>query len=521
MRFAAGSLVAGSRMHLFLDCPEAMKTLTKTFQIVAVVCALGMVGTQTGQCAARKVYRIMAVGDSITEGGGEISCYRYPLWEKLFSAGYLVEFVGSRESQSRIGPLRHEGFSGKNAEYVAKMLGKDFSAHPADIVLIHSGHNHSSAEKPVHGIIVATEFMIRTVRGINPHVVVLLAQVIPSGKLPKYEYIPELNLELGRLASRLNTPEQPVIAVNMTEGFDWHTDTIRDHVHPNPRGAEKIAEHWFMALTNVMAPPPQSFHPKIVIYKSVGDANLTLHIFPPANLPGSKLHPAIIFFFGGGWTLGTPIQFYPECAHFAAEGFVAISADYRIASVNHTTPFESVADGKSAIRWLRQHAAELGVDPHRIVAAGASAGGQVAAAAGIVPGLDEPGDDLSISSKPDALLLWYAVVDNGPKGCGYDLVKGRYREISPLDNISSNIPPTLFFLGTRDPYVPVKTALEFQNKIEQFGGHCELKLFEGAGHPLYEYRKGGSLLRDETLQDADEFLAGLKFMPDQALSAAH
>ena len=60
--------------------------------------------------------------------------------------------------------------------------------------------------------------------------------------------------------------------------------------------------------------------------------------------------PAIVFFFGGGWTTGTPIQFYPECAHFAAKGFVAISADYRIASVNRTTPFESVADGKSAIR---------------------------------------------------------------------------------------------------------------------------------------------------------------------------
>ncbi|MEI6074845.1 MAG: alpha/beta hydrolase [Verrucomicrobiota bacterium] len=85
--------------------------------------------------------------------------------------------------------------------------------------------------------------------------------------------------------------------------------------------------------------------------------------------------PTIIFFFGGGWTVGTPIQFYPECAHFADEGYIAISADYRIASVNHTTPFDGVTDGKSAIRWVRQHAAELGLDPARIVAAGASAGG--------------------------------------------------------------------------------------------------------------------------------------------------
>lgn len=414
-----------------------------------------------------------------------------------------------------------EGFSGKNAEFVAKMLEKDFPVHPADIVLIHSGHNHNNDEKPVPGIITATESMIRTVRGINPHVVVLLAQVIPSGKLPKYEYIPKLNIELGKLAARLNTREQAVVAVNMAEGFDWRTDTIKDHVHPNPQGAEKIAEHWFVALTNVMVPPAQSFHPRIVTYKTIGGANLKLHIFPPADPMKKKLHPAVVFFFGGGWTWGTPIQFYPECAHFAAEGFVAISADYRIASVNHTTPFESVADGKSAIRWVRQHAAELGVDPDRIAAAGASAGGQVAAATGLVPGLDEPGEDSGISSRPDALLLWYAVVDNGPNGQGYDRVKDRCREISPLENVSSNVPPTLFFLGTKDRYIPVKTALEFQKRIHQSGGRCDLKLFEGAGHPLYEYRKGDSPLRSETLHDADGFLASLGFMPTQSSKTVH
>jgi hypothetical protein len=69
---------------------------------------------------------------------------------------------------------------------------------------------------------------------------------------------------------------------------------------------------------------------------------LKLHVFAPTN-SGSKPHPAMVFFFGGGWVRGTPIQFYPECAHFAAKGHVAISADCRIASVNRTTPepFES------------------------------------------------------------------------------------------------------------------------------------------------------------------------------------
>jgi len=476
-----------------------------------IIFALLLVGT-LAHSAEQKVYRILPVGDSITEGGKTFSNYRYPLWEKLFAAGYLVEFVGSRTSDSRVGPLRHEGYGGKNAEFLAEAVENYFRTNSADIVLIHSGHNHTNTEAPLPGIVAATERMIRAARVANPKITVLMAQVISSGKLPKYEYLPELNTELGRLAARLDSAAQPVKIVNQADGFDWRTDTIDDHVHPNARGAEKMAAKWFVALTNVMEAPPQTFHPKIILYKKSGDAALTLHVFSPTN-SASKVRPAIVFFFGGGWTSGTPIQFYPECAHFAAEGFVAISADYRIASVNHTTPFASVADGKSAIRYVRQHAAELGIDPNRIVAAGASAGGQVAAASGIVPGLDEPGEDLTVSSKPNALLLWYAVVDNGPDGYGPSEMKARFKEISPLHNLTSNAPPTLFLLGTKDQLIPVATADEFKRRMEQGGGRCELKLFPGARHPIYEWRKGASPLRSEALAAADEFLAHYKLSP--------
>jgi acetyl esterase/lipase len=462
--------------------------------------------------AEQRVYRILSLGDSITEGGATFSNYRYPLWEKLFAAGYVVEFVGSRASESRVGPLRHEGYGGKNAEFLAGALETNFPTNVADILLIHAGHNHTNTEVPVPGIVTATESMIRTARQVNPRVIVLVAQVIPSGKLPKYEYIPELNTALGELAGRVNTPESPVLAVNMAEGFDWRTDTIEDRVHPNAGGAEKMARQWFVALTNVMERPPQTYQPRVIPYKQVGGAQLNLHVFMPTNT-STRARPAIVFFFGGGWSRGTPIQFYPECAHFADLGLVAISAEYRIASVHHTTPFESVADGKSAIRWVRQHAAELGVDPRRVVGAGASAGGQLAAAAGIVQGLDEREEDLSVSSRPDALVLHYAVVDNGPDGYGPKEVKARYLEFSPLHNIGTNTPPALFLLGTQDPLVPVATAELFKTRIEQGGGRCELKLFPGAGHPIYDYRKGPSPARAEALRTADEFLGSLAFLP--------
>jgi len=474
--------------------------------------AAGLAEPTTNRTAQR-IYRIMPVGDSITEGGLNFVSYRYPLWDKLFAAGYLIEYVGSRTNQSRIGRLYHEGYSGKTAELPAKTAARSFQKHPADIVLLHAGHNHSAEQQPVDRIVAANASLIESFRAVNPQVIVLLAQVIPSGKLPKYAYIPQLNQELGKLAERLSTAQQPVILVNQAGGFDWHTDTIDDKVHPNARGAEKMAACWFEALTRVMEKPKQSFHPRIVPYKQVGNSQLTLHVFAPPDKPAPESRPAIVFFFGGGWKVGTPVQFYPECAHFAAEGLVAISADYRIATVHKTTPFESVADGKSAIRWIRQHAKELGIDPQRIIAAGASAGGHVAAATGMVPGLDDPGEDHAVSSKPNALLLWYAVVDNGPEGYGYPLVGARYREISPLHNVTSNLPPTLFFLGTKDALIPVQTAVSFKQRIEETGGRCDLKLFEGARHGIYEYRKGDSPLRHEALSAADDFLASLGFLP--------
>jgi len=321
-----------------------------------------LLAASSSLAAEQKVYRILPVGDSITEGGKSFSNYRYPLWEKLHAAGYLVEFVGSRTSDSRVGPLLHEGHGGKNPEFLVGAVENYFLTNSADIVLIHSGHNHMNTEAPVPGILVATEKMIRVARAVNPKVIVLVAQVIPSGKLPKYEYIPQLNVELGRLAARLKSPESPVIAVDMTEGFDWRTDTIADHVHPNERGAEKMAAKWFSALTNLLAKPPQTFQPRLQTYKRVNDTDLKRHIFATTNTTSLKSYPTVIFFFGGGWSVGTPVQFYHEWAHFAAKGFVAISLDYRIASVNHMTTIESEADGKSAIRCGRQHAAERGVE---------------------------------------------------------------------------------------------------------------------------------------------------------------
>lgn len=458
--------------------------------------------------AAQRIYRIMPVGDSITEGGSSFSNWRYPLWEKLRTAGYLVEYVGSRKSPSRIGDLCHEGYGGKNSGFLAATVPASFRKTPADIVLLHSGHNQFADQKPVPQILKDTEAMIQAFREVNPKVIVLLAQPIPSSKLPKYSYIPELHSALAGLAMQLNRKDSPVIIVPQGEGFDPAKDTVADGVHPNAEGAAKMAEHWFKALVSVMDEPPVSYQPQILPYKKTAKGDLTLHVFKPGKMSPTP-RPAIVFFYGGGWKQGTPLQFYPECVHFAGKGIIAISADYRTSFTHGTTAFEADSDGKSAIRWVRQHARELGIDPHKIIAAGASAGGQIAAAAGTVQGLDEAGEDQAVSSRPDALALWYPVIDNGPQGYGDAAIKARYQEISPLHHITPDAPPTILFLGTKDSLVPVATARDFQARMKAAGVRCELKLFEGAGHPIYEYRKGPSPLRDEILREVDGFIASL------------
>ncbi len=196
--------------------------------------------------------RIMCVGDSITEGSGSFPAYRLGLWRKLTAAGHSVQFVGSRVTPSAGNTLEHEGYGGKTAEYLASVLPATFAAHPADVVLIHAGHNHYDTDNPPDGpvplIVAATESMIDTCRARNPQVTVLVAQVITSAKLPKYSYIPDLNVALAALVARKHTVAQPVYIVDQASGFNPATDTISDLVHPNAAGSQKMALKWFETL---------------------------------------------------------------------------------------------------------------------------------------------------------------------------------------------------------------------------------------------------------------------------------
>ena len=247
-----------------------------------------------------------------------------------------------------------------------------------------------------------------------------------------------------------------------------------------------------------------------IVYKKIDSSELKIHIFFPPNHAKSDKAPAIVFFFGGGWLGGSPSQFYPHCDYLASRGMVAMSAEYRVKSKHGTSPRECVKDGKSVIRWVRLHADELGIDPRKLAAGGGSAGGHVAAATATVNGFNEEGEDRSISCRPNTLVLFNPVFDNGTEGYGHDRVKEYWEQISPMHNISENTPATVVFLGTKDKLIPVATAERYKKLMTDKSRRCDLYLYKDQAHGFFNYRNKNYFI--DTVIQADKFLTSLGYL---------
>ncbi len=224
-----------------------------------------------------------------------------------------------------------------------------------------------------------------------------------------------------------------------------------------------------------------------VTYKTVGETKLDLHVFEPEGIKKSDRRAAVVFFFGGGWAGGDPKQFYEHSRELSRLGMVAFSAEYRVRSRNETTPLECVKDAKSAIRWIRDHASELGVDPNRIVASGGSAGGHIAACTGVINGYEEAGENLKISSAPAAMILFNPVLDTTMEtGLAGDRFGAELHQVlSPCHHVHEKIVPTIIFHGTADTTVPIEQAERFTRLMKDAGNDCELVRYPEKGHGFF------------------------------------
>jgi len=247
-----------------------------------------------------------------------------------------------------------------------------------------------------------------------------------------------------------------------------------------------------------------------VLFKQIDTTKLYLEVFYPDDFDQSKNYPAMLFFFGGGWNSGSTDQFKPHANYFSKRGIVCFLVDYRVKSAHHTTPFESLKDAKSAIRFIRKKATDFGISPEKIIASGGSAGGHLAAATALIENYNESSDEIEICCVPNALVLFNPVIDNGPGGYGFERIGSEYRQFSPLHNIKSGAPPTIIFLGTNDKLIPVETAEYYKKVMEKVSSRCELELYEGQGHGFFNYRQFEYYKK--TVTKADMFLQSIGFI---------
>lgn len=247
---------------------------------------------------------------------------------------------------------------------------------------------------------------------------------------------------------------------------------------------------------------------KTFTYKTIGDRELKICIHYPPGWKASDSRPAIIFFFGGGWTGGNIKQFLPQAEYLASRGMVAARADYRVKNRDGVTPEKCVEDARSAIRWMRKNAGKLGIDPKKLIASGGSAGGHLAACMMIPKSVEADGDDLSISTIPQAMVLFNPVLSfeteqllkrlNGEKQLA--------RKISPTRYLDKNSPPAIILFGTNDRLKVFGD--EYWTKAEALGVRADKYLAEGQGHGFFNR----SPWKERTLLAVDKFLASLGYL---------
>lgn len=250
---------------------------------------------------------------------------------------------------------------------------------------------------------------------------------------------------------------------------------------------------------------------KKYLYKTSGGKPRGIEVFSPEGRdPAVEKTPGIILFHGGNWTDGTPAEFHDVCRHFAGRGLVAATVDYRMLSPHGpekdkdpesglTRKQVCVRDAKSAIRWFKEYAEALGVDPTRIIAGGGSAGGHIAVLASTTPDLDDPDDPPGIDTSVAAYVLWAPACTEADAND------------PPIDarrHVGKTFAPSVAFFGTEDSWLRHWKNLT-QYSIRPRGGAEPVVWFaQGGDHVVF----GQPDWRSATIAAADRFLVDRGFL---------
>ncbi len=243
---------------------------------------------------------------------------------------------------------------------------------------------------------------------------------------------------------------------------------------------------------------------EVRVYKSSAGKPRQLELyFPPNHDPAKAKVPGLILFHGGGWSGGSLQQFRAASEYFASRGLVCATAEYRMLTKEESAALPAgesrkrvcITDAKSAIRWFKKNAGELGIDPARIITGGGSAGGHISALATLNPGLNDPSDPEGIDTSVVA-YLWF-----NPAFSPDDM---KDSEVDVLGFVTKDLPPAIAFFGTEDPW---KKGWDTAYAEWRKAGctSIDLQLAEGEKHSFFNRDPWQSV----TLIAADRFLVGL------------
>ncbi|MBB3207309.1 acetyl esterase/lipase [Rhodopirellula rubra] len=298
----------------------------------------------------------------------------------------------------------------------------------------------------------------------------LLGELTPAG-CPMHREITKGDAVLGRVGFSSSTSKT--------------ADFLIDNLHiEDPSGESKPAAMLPNAAQAAVQEVTLDSLPgaETMAYRE-GENAMNLFVYKPDGWKPSDQRSAFVYFFGGGWTKGTPQKSASTAAWAAKNGMVGIAPDYRTKNRFDTSPHASVDDGRAAFGWVIEHAAELGIDPARVAVGGTSAGGHVAMWTAIENA--PPGSDPATSPKmkPAAVFLSSAVTDTSPE-TGY--TPSRFGDdataLSPVHQLDAKMPPLVMFHAAFDDLVHYSTAVALHNKLQSTGNACELITVPAGGH---------------------------------------
>jgi acetyl esterase/lipase len=250
----------------------------------------------------------------------------------------------------------------------------------------------------------------------------------------------------------------------------------------------------FVAQAETAPPETRAVVKSDIEYGRAGGVRLLLDSSVP---DGAGPHPMVIIVHGGGWGGGDKQQdTVPITEPLTRANFTWFSINYRLAP-EHRWPacFE---DMRTAIRWVKAHAAEYRGDPERIALLGYSAGGQLVCLAAVraeedtrvqaVVGLAPPTDLLADTERRGGLSRALHDLLDRPERVDAE-ARAILQDLSPITHVKPGLPPFLLIHGTADKSVPYSQSVNFRKQFEEVGGRCDLVTMAGAPHAIRDWGK--------------------------------